>query len=243
MARRGDAELLRAWAAGDTKAGNDLFDRHFLSVKRFFARKVGEDVEDLVQQTFMGCLEGLPRFREASTFRTYLFGVARNILREHIRLKLRLSTDADVDEACAVELGDGPSTLLSLKQEKRLLLEALRRLPLDTQILLELAYWEKLRSREIGEVLGINENTARSRLRRSRELLEAALAEATRDDTALRTTMANLDSWAAALRARIASDSQPPDSPPPDSESGLNSDTNSSPGPSSEVGPSSESDG
>ncbi len=197
-----DASLLEAWAAGDKTAGSRLFGRHFKSVKRFFSRKVGDDVEDLVQQTFMKCVESLARFRRASSFRTFLFGVARNVLRDHVRSRLR--STAELDETCAVDIESGPTTLLTMAQDKRLLLEALRRLPLDTQILLELAYWESLNSREIGEVLDINENTARSRLRRSRELLDGALKAATRDSASLRTTMNNLDGWAAELRAQMA---------------------------------------
>lgn len=204
-----DASLLEAWAAGDKAAGSRLFERHFKSVKRFFSRKLGDDVEDLVQHTFMKCVESLTRFRRASSFRTFLFGVARNVLRDHVRSRVRAT--AELDETCAIDIGRGPNTLLSMAQDKRLLLEALRRLPLDTQILLELAYWESLSSREIGEVLDINENTARSRLRRSRELLEGALRAATRDSASLRTTMNNLDGWAAELRAQMveASDATP----------------------------------
>lgn len=206
MSEPSDGTLLEEWAAGDRAAGNRLFERHFKSVRRFFSNKVGNDVEDLVQQTFMTCVENLDRFRRASSFRTFLFGVSRNILMEHFRERLKLASDAELDETCAVALGAGPSTLMSMAQEKRLLLEALRRLPLGTQVLLELAYWQKLNSEEIGEVLGINRNTARSRLIRARELLEAALATATRDEASLRTTMANLESWAADLRAQLNAD-------------------------------------
>ena len=46
-------------------------------------------LEDLVQQTFMACVEGRERFRNDSTFRTYLFGVAHNVLRSHLRKRRR----------------------------------------------------------------------------------------------------------------------------------------------------------
>lgn len=84
---RSDVDLLEAWRSGDTKAGGELFDRHFASIHRFFHNKVGDGLEDLVQQTFLRCTEGVERFRSDSSFRTYLFGVAHNLLREHIRRK------------------------------------------------------------------------------------------------------------------------------------------------------------
>ena len=197
---RDDGELLEAWSKGDRIAGNELFERHFDKVKRFFDNKVGGDTEDLIQSTFMGCLEGLARFRGASSFRTFLFGVARNVLREYFREKLRLQREADFEETKAIDLAAGPSTIIAARREQRVLLEALRRLPLDTQVLLELHYWEALNSRELGEVLGINENTARSRIRRARELLEEQIKLVAQSEDCLRTTLANLDDWAKRLR-------------------------------------------
>ncbi len=67
-------------------------------------------------------------------------------------------------------------------------------------MLLELHYWEALNSRELGEVLGINENTARSRIRRARELLEEQIKLVAQSEDCLRTTLANLDDWAKRLR-------------------------------------------
>jgi RNA polymerase sigma factor (sigma-70 family) len=200
---RDDGELLEAWSKKDLGAGNELFERHFDSVKRFFDNKVGADTEDLVQATFMSCVEGLARFRKASSFRTFLFGVARNVLREHFRAKLRIQREADFEEAKAIDLAAGPSTVIGAKREQRVLLEALRRLPLDTQVLLELHYWEHLTSRELGEILGINENTARSRIRRARELLQEEIKRVAESEDCLRTTLANLDDWAAQLREAL----------------------------------------
>jgi RNA polymerase sigma-70 factor (ECF subfamily) len=197
---RDDGELLELWSGGDLTAGNELFERHFDSVKRFFDNKVGGDTEDLVQATFMSCVEGLARFRRASSFRTFLFGVARNVLREYFRQKLRIQREADFEEAKAIDLAAGPSTVIAARREQRVLLEALRRLPIDTQVLLELHYWEVLSSRELGEVLGINENTARSRIRRARELLEEEIKSVAQSEDCLRTTLANLEDWAAQLR-------------------------------------------
>jgi DNA-directed RNA polymerase specialized sigma24 family protein len=80
---REDLELLAAWRGGDRDAGGELFDRHFVSIRRFFRSKVGDDYEELVQRTFTRCVEGQQRFRGEGKFRSYLFAIAANVLREH----------------------------------------------------------------------------------------------------------------------------------------------------------------
>lgn len=197
-----DLELLDAWRAGDRAAGNQLFDRHFESIRRFFANKAGRDTEDLVQRTFLGCIEGSTRFEGRSSFRTFLFGVANNILREHLRRKRR---DERIDPAThsVADLGAGPSSIVAKKVEHRLLLEALRSIPVQFQVALELYFWEDLTGTELGEILGLPENTARSRVRRGKELLEKALRglEARPED--IESTAGNLDRWAADVRDRV----------------------------------------
>ena len=102
-----DFELLDAWRSGDRAAGNTLFERHFDAVCRFFANKVNDNVDDLIQKTFLGCIEGRDRFRKQSSFRTYLFAVAHNILRVHFRT--RPDDSGEVDFA-STTVERGPTT-------------------------------------------------------------------------------------------------------------------------------------
>jgi RNA polymerase sigma factor (sigma-70 family) len=199
-----DEALLDAWQRGDRKAGHELFERHFESVRRFFVNKVGRELEDLVQRTFLGCLEGRERFAGRSSFRGFLFGVATNVLREHYRAQLRDARNDRLEDMSVADMNPGPSTALARKREQRLILEALRRIPLDAQIILELYYWEHLTGPQLAEVFGIPENTARSRLRRAKELLGKAIARLAKSRTLLESTTTNLDRWAASLRARVA---------------------------------------
>jgi len=141
-----DAELLDAWRAGDARAGRVLVERHFHAIYRFFHNKVSAGAEDLVQQTFLACTQGRDRFRGESTFRGWLFGIAHNVLRMHIRAK---HGDTDTTYASACDLGPSPSSVLVAKAEERLMLEALRRIALDYQIALELYFWEHLTGAEI----------------------------------------------------------------------------------------------
>ena len=195
-----DTELLERWRSGDDRAGERLFDRHADAVARFFENKVREHAEDLTQTTFMRMIEG--RERVHSAFRPYLFGIAQNVLREHLR-QLARGRDIDPEVDSMATLAPGPSTVVGVREEHRILLEALRRLPVKHQVLLELFYWEKLKTAEIAEVLAIPASTLRSRLGVARELLAERLAALSASPELLASTLHGLDTWAADLRAQL----------------------------------------
>lgn len=199
-----DLELLEAWRQGDRQAGDELFVRHFDSLYRFFARKVGGEVEDLVQRTFLACVEGQQEFRQQASFRTYLFAIARNLLYRHWRSRSR-SGEVDFTVRTVQDLGPTPSIAVKARQEQRLLLEGLRRIPVDLQIALELHYWESMSGPEIAIVLEVPEGTVRSRLRRGREALIEQLSELAQSAELLEATTCNLDRWAASLKDLLGS--------------------------------------
>jgi RNA polymerase sigma-70 factor (ECF subfamily) len=199
VSTRSDFELLEAWRQGDREAGGVLFDRHLSAVTRFFKNKAEGNLEDLVQDTFLACVDGRDRFAGRSTFRTYLFAVARNILFDHYRARMR-----DFDPLLSTVAGQvtSPVSALASDDDQRLLLRALRELPADFQVTLELFYWEGMRGAELAEVLDISPHTVRSRLSRSRAALREAvqrLATAPRTSTA---TEADIEALARRLRAR-----------------------------------------
>lgn len=200
MPLKTDAELVAAWQSGDAGAGELLFDRHFASVSRFFRNKVGDCLDDLVQATFMKLLEAPKGFRGEGSFRSYLFGVAYNVLRRHFRDRRR-DERIDFGVTSVHAAGASPSSVLDADREHRSLLHALRRIPIEHQTLLELFYWESLSATEIGEVLGLPEGTVRTRLRRARALLADELAKVIPDAAQLESTLGRLDDWARSLRA------------------------------------------
>ena len=199
---RDDRELVEAWAAGDARAGSELFERHFPAVHRFFANKVGPEIDDLVQQTFLGCLEARERLASATSFRAYLFGVARNKLVDHCRRGARIRAREEVIGRSLVDMGIEPPDVVAKREEERLLLRALRRLPLELQVALELSYWEGMTDRELAASLAIPEGTLKSRLRHARQLLEAEMASIARSPEHVRSTMGDLSGWAASVRPR-----------------------------------------
>ncbi|MCH9687674.1 MAG: sigma-70 family RNA polymerase sigma factor [Deltaproteobacteria bacterium] len=170
-------ELLMAWRAGDRAAGNQLFHRHFPAVSRFFRNKVS-DSEDLVQATFLACVEGRERFEGRSSFRTYLFSVARYQLYGHLR---RNRTPVDFGVTSLVDLGTSITRRIANEQRGGRLRDALRQLPVEQQAMLELFYWESLSCRQLAEVFEISEGSARVRLHRARRSLGRWFEQQSRD--------------------------------------------------------------
>jgi RNA polymerase sigma factor (sigma-70 family) len=194
-----DSELFDAWLRGDSRAAAELFERHFDAIDRFFRNKVVEGYDDLVQQTFAALLESRDRFRGEASFRTYLFAIANNILRVHFRTRKRDQDRLEWAEVSAMDLAPGPSTLFRAQREQQLLLDALRRIPLDYQVVLELYYWEELPASAIAEVVGIVENTVRSRIRKGRQLLEKKLKTLASSHEEFERTCRDLDRWARSI--------------------------------------------
>lgn len=198
-----DAALLLAWRDGDKAAGRELFSRYYDLVSRFFSNKVSTDRADLVQSTFMACLEKVDQLRKAESFRSFLFSIARFELLHHYRRKHKREVGFDSDDVSICDLDPSPSAVVAKHQEQRLLLEALRHIPIDLQIVLELSYWEQMTTAEIATVLGIAPGTVKSRVRRAREKLDAALEQLATSPVLLQSTVANLENWAAGLRGQL----------------------------------------
>lgn len=168
-----DKELFAGWLSGDRSAGEELIERHYDSVARFLRTKAGPQADDLVQRVFLVCLDRGTQFRGESSFRSFLFGIARNVVFEFIRGKVRDQARAgeDVGSSSIMDLAPGLSTIAIQRAEQRLLVEALQRLPLDLQMAIELYYWEELSVAELAEALEVPAGTVKSRLHRARELL------------------------------------------------------------------------
>jgi RNA polymerase sigma-70 factor (ECF subfamily) len=192
-----------AWQGGDQRAGNKLLQRHFGSVYGFFANKIDE-AEDLTQKTFLACVEVRDRFRESASFRSYLLGIARKQLLMHLRKRGRWNKRFTPQRSVEV-VGDSPSIGLAQREEERLLLAALRHLPLDQQTLLELYYWEDMSLAEISDVVELPRGTIKSRLFRAREGLREVLSSmASANPELLTRTLDGLEAWGKRLGERLS---------------------------------------
>ena len=189
--------LIVAWQQGSAPAADELTRRYYASVRRFFDLRAPSVADDLTQATFLGALEARASFRQDSTFKTFVFGIAHKQLLRH----LRAQHQGPRVQRYATE--GGPKTSLSVVavrfQEHQLLLMALTQLPVDLQIVTELYYWEGMSTAEVGQVLEVNASTISSRLARARELLRDNIEVMTRPGALRDRLLSDLEGWSRAL--------------------------------------------
>ena len=198
-----DRTRLQRWAQGDAEAGRALVEAHFDSVFRFFRTKLDRGSEDLTQQVFAACVAHPDRFRGDGSIRSYLLGVARNILFNHFRSQRREAHALEVSECSAFDLTPSLTSDIAARGEVRLLHDALRRLPLDLQIVIELHYWEDATTAEIAEVVEIPQGTVKTRLARARRALRGEIERARAEPGLVRSTLDGLSGWVTQLREQI----------------------------------------
>jgi RNA polymerase sigma-70 factor (ECF subfamily) len=175
-----DETLATRWAAGDRAAGEELFSRYLAPLLRFMASKVprsSDASEDLVAKVFMKVVENPQGFRHEGSYRGYLFGIARHVILHWLRERARRPEVTSIGELSLAKLDPSLSSMVARKKRNEAIQAAIFQLPLDLQITLELHYWEHATVAEIAQVLEVPLGTAKTRLRRAKFLLAAALLE------------------------------------------------------------------
>ncbi len=201
-----ETQLLEAWRGGDRHAGSRLIAARGREITWFFRNKVFHEdaVADLVSQTFLRCVAAKSTFEERTSFRRFVYAIARNVLREYLRsVTKRAREEIDFTQVCLHQLE--PRSMSSLHSERRqvqALIEALRDVPVDDQIVLELKYFEGLSGSELADALGVPEGTVRGRLARGLARLRSCVVARLQDpgsaDVAI--SAEQLDAWAEELR-------------------------------------------
>ena len=171
-----DFALLTRWRAGEAEAGEALFARQFPGLYRFFATKCDGDTDELVQRTLVACLKAKDTFRADSSFRGYLFTVARHELYRYFRERQR-AQQVDFAVSSVADLATTPGTKVARDQQHRLLLDALRALPIEQQTLLELYYWEDVPVETLAGIFDAPAPTIRTWLYRARQTLKTRLGD------------------------------------------------------------------
>lgn len=201
-----DWDRARAWADGDTEAAAALIDAHQGRLYRFFRNKVSEPqtCSDLIQQTFLGMLESAARARPDHAFTTWLLGIARNTLYAHYRKRAKRGReDVDFSTACSNALeATTVSSIVARRREAQALVDALRDIAVDDQVLVELRFFEGASAREIGEALELARGSVDRRIKQALESLRAALVRRLADSGVSEVSDADLQRWVDEVRAR-----------------------------------------
>jgi RNA polymerase sigma-70 factor (ECF subfamily) len=154
-------DLIARWRRGDERAATELVARHAQALARFASSfGANEEVDDLVQDTFVRAFNSIDGFRGESSFRTWLFTIERRLLLDRRRAEKRRPTRVEVQENDAATEYDALDTMVAGEAASRVR-EAMKRLSPTQREVFTLRVAEGLSYKEIAELVGTTEGAAR----------------------------------------------------------------------------------
>ena len=156
-----DSKLIERWKAGDSRAATELVERHAAALARF-ATSGGEreEIEELVQDTFVRAFGSLDAFRGESSFRTWLFTIERRLMLDRRRSEQRQNRVVPIDAADAHTEYDALDGMVAQETATRVR-RAVRRLSPMQRDVFAMRVEQGLSHREIAAILGTSEGAAR----------------------------------------------------------------------------------
>jgi RNA polymerase sigma-70 factor (ECF subfamily) len=182
MQSSSDEGLIQRVAGGDRLAMKVLFARHHVRVYRFVLRLVRNEAlaEDVISEVFLDVWRQAGKFEKRSAVSTWLMAIAR--FKALSALRRRVDRELDEETAEAVEdRADDPEVVLQKKDKSEALRECLNSLSVEQREIIDLVYYHEMSVEDAAQVVGIPENTVKTRMFYARkklgELLKAAGVE------------------------------------------------------------------
>jgi RNA polymerase sigma-70 factor (ECF subfamily) len=160
-------QLIIAAKKGNQLALNQLFSNWYQRVYNIAYRYFSDAqlAKEISQQTFIIVQEKLEQLNDASTFKVWLYRITTNLCHETNRKqKTRIKHEGKYGITAMQRNPSSPDALFEKNERAQLVLNAIKQLPEEQRTVLIMKEYEGLKFREIAAVLGISENTAKSRL-------------------------------------------------------------------------------
>ena len=179
MQSTSDEVLIGRIANGDRLAMQVLYARHHVRVFRFVVRLVRDEAtaEDLISEVFLDVWRQAGRFEGRSAVSTWMLAIAR--FKALSALRRRPDQELDEETAGAIEdPSDDPAAVLEKKDQSALLRKCLTGLSAEHREIIDLVYYHEKSVEEVAQIVGIPENTVKTRMfyarKRLAELVKAA---------------------------------------------------------------------
>jgi RNA polymerase sigma-70 factor, ECF subfamily len=179
MQSTSDDVLIGRIATGDRLAMQVLFARHHVRIYRFVLRLVRDEsvAEDLISEVFLDVWRQAGRFEGRSQVSTWLLAIAR--FKALSALRRRPDEELDEEAAEAIEdPSDDPEVALDKKDKSAAIRKCLEKLSAEHREIIDLVYYHEKSVEEVAQIVGIPENTVKTRMfyarKRLAELLKAA---------------------------------------------------------------------
>ncbi len=171
-----DSALIQDCQAGSAEAFGLLVARHRDGIYNFVRHTIGSntDAQDVAQEAFVRAYAAIGRFRCGAPFEPWLYTIAANLCRSHLRQARRCpgSLDAaDASETLAAPASADPALAVERRDEHRRILAAICALPTEQRMVVVLRHLQNRSYREIAAILEIPVSTVEHRLRAARHIL------------------------------------------------------------------------
>lgn len=179
MQATSDEVLIQRIGDGDRLAMQVLFARHHVRVYRFVLRLVRNEstAEDLISEVFLDVWRQAGRFEGRSAVSTWLLAIARFKALSVLRRKPEVELDEDMVEAIE-DQADDPGVALEKKDKSTILRECLTALSPEHREIIDLVYYHEKSVEEVAGIVGIPENTVKTRMFYARKKLAEQLKAA-----------------------------------------------------------------
>lgn len=172
-----DRELIDRWMAGDSRAASLLVERHADALARFAVSSgEREEIEELVQDTFVRAFSSLDSFRGESSLRTWLFTIERRLMLDRRRSERRERVTVEVQAGDAATDYTALDSLLAEEAESRVR-KAVDGLSPTQREVFTLRVEQGLSYREIAEVAGTTEGAARVHYHNAMRVVKELLSD------------------------------------------------------------------
>ncbi len=162
--QRSDEELVLRAIDGDREAFGALYRRYVKQIYNFILYRVQhpQEAEDLTARVFFRALQNIHRFEyRGLSFSAYLYRIAHNLVSNWHRDNSRVQS-IPLEDAPPPRTEVHPEALLIQEENREVLLQAIRALPEDRQLLLILKFVEGLSNAEIAHIMGRTEGAIKS---------------------------------------------------------------------------------
>ncbi|MBK7243553.1 MAG: RNA polymerase sigma factor [Saprospiraceae bacterium] len=143
----------------------------FTICSRVFDNK--EEAEDIAQESFIKCYQSLKQFKGESKFSSWLYTITYNTCMNHLKYKKRQTSVEDIANVADQDIIEQDHIFAKLEQKEQtnLIQQALSKLELDEQMIIQLYYYEELPIKEISNILSLKIENIKIKLFRSRKKL------------------------------------------------------------------------
>jgi RNA polymerase sigma-70 factor (ECF subfamily) len=174
-----DETLIVRIAAGDQLAMRALFARHQVRVFRYLLRFVRDrqSAEDLVGEVFLEVWRHASGFEARSAASTWLLAIARHKALSSLRKRGEAQLDDEI-AATIADTADDPEVTIRKQQQSDVLRACLSRLSPDHREIVDLVYYQAMAIGAVAAIVGIPENTVKTRMFHARKQLSVLLAAA-----------------------------------------------------------------